>query len=493
MKVGVVGAGMGGLAAAIESAARGHEVVVWELGERAGGKVGIAERDGVEFDTGPSVMTMLEVLEGLFERADTRLEDELELVTPDPWFRYMYPDGAELDIHHDTEATLESVESTFGREASGEVADFLEYAERIWEAAAPNFVFSQAPSIGGMMRLGLSAPGDVMAIDPMRTMWSSITSRISDPRLQWLFARYATYVGADPRKAPATMNCISWVELGGRACGIDGGMYEMVRALERVARGLGVEFRYETRVESLEARGGQVREVATSGGTEQVDAAVVNAGVHHLVEDLVDDGRLAGLESSQPNSTSGWTVVIRAPRRTKSERAPHTVVFPDEYIEEFVDLFDRDRRPDDPTIYLCAQEKSHGREGWDDEEPIFAMVNTPPLPEEGDAGARSDHWAELEREVLDRLQSTGLIGDEASVTWRRTPDELAGRFPGSRGSIYGAAANSRFAAFQRPPNRVDAVDGLYLASGSAHPGGGVPMCLQSGRLAAKALDEDGPP
>ena len=185
--------------------------------------------------------------------------------------------------------------------------------------------------------------------------------------------------------------------------------------------------------------------------------------------------------SSLAPSMSGATAVLRARRR--AERPAHAVVFSANYREEARDIFERLRPPKAPTVYLCAQEKAHLREGWADDEPLFAMVNTPPIGVHND-GALDDDC--LER-GLDLARGRGLLDANDEVVWRRSARELAALFPGSAGSLYGAASNDRRAAFLRPKNAVTGIRGLYLASGSAHPGGGVPLCLQSGLLAADAL------
>jgi 1-hydroxycarotenoid 3,4-desaturase len=170
------------------------------------------------------------------------------------------------------------------------------------------------------------------------------------------------------------------------------------------------------------------------------------------------------------------------------------VLFPEDYRAEFADIFDRQRPPEDPTVYLCAPEKAYGRPGWEEHEALFVMANAPPVGVSGADSTPRDRWAALRERVLTRLRRAELIdpeeADDAAVLWERTPEDLARRYPGSRGAIYGASSNSKMAAFNRPPNRVKGLEGLYLAGGTAHPGGGVPMCLQSGRLAAEAVLED---
>ncbi|MFB6262510.1 MAG: phytoene desaturase family protein [Bradymonadaceae bacterium] len=480
MNVGVVGAGMGGLAAAISLAARGCDVTVWERADQPGGKVGQSQADGVAFDTGPSV------LDELFAAAGADLESRLALRRPDPWFRYRFSDGSSLEIAHELDRTLENVEAAFGRSARDDFAGFLDYARDIWEAAAPNFIFAPAPSVGRLLGVGLSAPLELWQIDPISTMSDAIRERVDDPRLRWLLARYATYVGADPRRAPATLNCISWLELGRGGWGVEGGMYELVRSLAELAGDLGVEIRLGAPVERVECRGGCVREVTVAGRTEQVDALVYNGEVGSLGR-LLDDVELGPIEPDSPPSMSGWTAVWRstAPR---DERAAHTVLFPDAYAAEFDAIFERGEVPAEPTVYVCDQSVAHGRSGWSGASPLFAMINAPAV--DSTDGSPAVERSRIRTRVRRRLLEAELIEEGDEVVWERGPGDLAERFADSGGAIYGRAPHSRLAAFERPSNCVDAVDGLYLAGAGAHPGAGVPMCLQSGRLAARALDED---
>jgi 1-hydroxycarotenoid 3,4-desaturase len=493
ISIAVVGAGMGGLAAAIRLAARGHQVTVFERADEPGGKIGRVDLDGCVVDTGPTVLTMRGVLEELFEAAGTRLDDHLTLLQHSPEFRYHYDDGTRLDVGPDPSATLDRIRQTLGSPAAEQFGDFMDYSQSIWEAAAPNFIFSEAPSIGSMFKLGLRQMSAIRDIDPMTTMWKAITSRVDSPHLRKLLARYATYNGSDPRQAPATLNCISWVELGMGSWGIDGGMFRLPEALEQVARSLGVSFRFGVEVRSLRRdAGGWSLHFSEADEAFGADCVVANADVSHLTDDLLAPGDAGRAPDSGPSSMSGWNGVLRARRRPRHERPPHQVVFPADYMAEFEDIFDRGEVPSDPTVYACAPEKAYEREGWDDREPLFVMANAPPI--DGDASNDSATWGRLKRRVLGRLADADLISqDEAaeeSIVWERTPVDLARRFPGSQGAIYGASSNSKMAAFNRPPNRVDGLEGLYLAGGSAHPGGGVPMCLQSGRLAAEALLED---
>jgi phytoene desaturase len=476
-EVAIIGAGMGGLSAAIRLAAQGRKVAVYEAASEAGGKVGRVRIDGVDADTGPSVLTMPDVLSELFVAAGSTLEEELTLVTPDQVFEYRWPDGARLPVYFHVEQTLTSVEEVFGPGARSQLSNFLRYAQRIWDEAAPAFVFGDAPTFGTAVGLGLRSLAAVRAIDPMRSMIGGIDRHVDEPHLRDLLARYATYNGSDPWQAPATLNCIAHVELRLGCYGIEGGMYQLAVAMERVARRLGVEFHYDEPVTEIESDGGEVTGIRTPARRVDVRQVVANADVSHVF------GELLRHDVEQPTpSMSGWTAIVRARRR---ERPSHGVLFPGDYRAEFVDIFQKSRYPDEPTVYVCAQEKAHQRDGWDTHEPLFVMANAPPL-----SSLRSTDFAPLRRRVLERLRQVEWIVDGDEIVWERTPAGLAEQFPGSDGAIYGAASNSRFAAFQRPANRVPDIRGLYLASGSAHPGGGVPLCILSGKAAARAVLAD---
>ncbi|MGI9179503.1 MAG: phytoene desaturase family protein [Longimicrobiaceae bacterium] len=483
----VIGAGMGGLSAAIALAARGLEVEVLEAGERPGGKLGIRVIDGVEVDTGPSVLTLPETLDRTLRLAGSSLAEEIELLEPEPSFRYLYPDGVVLDVHPSLDRTLESVEQTLGYQAAGELAAFLAYSRRIWEAAAPHFVFGPAPSVGSLLTTGVPALASLPRIDPLRRMWEAIRRRIRTPHLRMLLARYATYNGSDPRRAPATLNCIAHVELALGGFGVRGGMYEIARALERAAERLGVRIHYGARVTRIRLEGDRIERVETEEGRVWRTGAVVsNADAAQLFGELLPAAARRG-DDEEP-SMSGWVAVLRARRRTgHAQRIAHTVLFPRDYVREFADIFDHQRPPREPTVYLCAQEIAHGRGGWPDFEPLFVMANAPAEPT---GGSSAESWEILRERVLGRLDDAALREEGDEIVFERTPADLAVEFPGSRGSIYGAASNSPLAAFRRPPNRVPWVRGLYLASGSAHPGGGVPLCLLSGQAAARALFAD---
>ena len=478
----VVGAGLGGLSSAIALAAEGYDVELVEAGHGPGGKAGEATVDGVAFDTGPSLLTMPDVLEQVFARAGRHASDYVTLRPLSPAFHYRFADGLELEIAHTLEETRANVLRVLGPAAMEELDAFLAYAKRIWDASAPSFVYGEAPTAARLARMDWRTLWGLTQIDAHRSMWRGITRHVRNPHLQTLLARYATYNGSDVRQAPATLNCIAYVELALGGFGIEGGVFAMVRALEALARDLGVRFHYGTRVEGLAMDGRRVIGVETAQGTRRARSVVANADAAQVARTWLSDTSVAAPRVRLAASMSGWNGVIRARRR--EDRAAHEVLFDTPYLQEFADIFDAQRAPSTPTIYLCAQEKAHGRTGWAEHEPLFVMVNAPSIEHVADPDGLT---AGVATRVLERLRALGRIDADDALVWERHPVQLAASFPGSHGGIYGSASNSRFAAFLRPANASKHVDGLYYASGSAHPGGGMPLCMLSGLRAADAL------
>ena len=252
-EVVVVGGGLGGLSAAIHLAVAGHDVELFEAAPRLGGKAGVVELDGLALDTGPSLLTLPHVFEELFQAAGSSLQDHLELIRPQPAFRYVFPDGV-LDLHEDLDASAANVRATLGARAEREYRDFLDYARRLWEAAGPPFVYGPRPApFDALAKLPV-----VLRIDALRTMRQAIRGRVKTRELRWVFERFATYNGSDPSRAPATLNCIAHVELGLGGYGVRGGVHTLVSALQTLCRRTGVRIHLSTPVERLLRNKGRV-------------------------------------------------------------------------------------------------------------------------------------------------------------------------------------------------------------------------------------------
>ncbi|MDP9037536.1 MAG: phytoene desaturase family protein [Myxococcota bacterium] len=487
-RVVVVGAGIGGLAAAIDLAAAGLRVTVVERESGPGGKLSAADVDGVGVDAGPTVLTMRWVFEELFAEAGLVLEEHVRLEALTVLGRHAWPDGSRLDLHADHERTVEAIAAMSGRADAESYRAFAAHAKRIYETVEGPFLRSQRPTIAHLLRHTWAlGPSVLYRIDAGRSMWTSLASRFEDPRLRQLFARYATYCGGSPLEAPATLSLIAHVEAAG-VYRVDGGMAGFAETLATVARNLGVELVFGAEVRRVIVRGGRAVGVALKGGEgRDADAVIANVDVSAVGSGaLGPEAATARLVTpATARSFSALTWAIRATARG-FPLLHHNVFFSEDYAAEFEALVSARRVPARPTVYVCAEDRSvHGQDRG--EERLLLVVNA---PANGDDLAR---WGELEvrkceEAVFRTMSRCGLtLITRASIL--TTPRDYARRFPESGGALYGPRPMSPSSSLTRQGARTK-IAGLYLAGGSVHPGPGVPMAALSGRLAAACLKSD---
>ena len=476
----IIGAGLGGLATAIRLAKRGYGVHLFEQHERAGGKASTLRLGGYRFDTGPSLFTMRDVFDELFEDAGTTLEDQITLRPLDPICSYYYPDGSLLRAWSNQEQFAKEIEERT-LDSAETLRSYLAYCRRIYDSAGELFLrnslhepatYLQAKVIRELLRPWRS--------DPLRTVHQANDACFRDPKLVQLFDRYATYNGSDPFRAPATLNIIPYVEHCLGAFGVEGGIYSIVQSLERLAAGLGVHFHYSSPVERITLSRGRVRSITTGGRELKFDIVVSNADVAQMHRLLSNGSPAPRGASSKAQASSSAILFLWGMTKTFPELDLHSVFFCDDYRSEFGDIFDRGVTPRDPTVYLHISSKVSPADAPPGGENWFLLVNAPPN--------QGQDWArEVERlrpRVMERVgRALGSnLPDLIAVERVLTPVDIEALTGSERGSLYGVASNSRMSAFRRHPNRVPGISGLYACGGSAHPGGGMPLVLLSAKI-----------
>ncbi len=496
----VVGAGVGGLSAAVRLRALGHRVTVYEQASTVGGKLGLFERDGFRFDTGPSLLTLPELFfetlmaSGMSEDA---ARGSVDLVRLDPIATYRFGDGTWWD-HPAGDADLFAAAEGLSPGSGRELQRFLARAANMWQASKGPFLESPLDGATTLLRQAVRLR-DLRTISPTRTLRQLSTSRVHDQRLIDFIDRYATYSGSDPRRSPAALASILWVERSGGAWYVRGGLRRLAEVLVHRCQEIGVTVTCDADVVEVMTEANRAVGVRLADGrVHRADVVVANADATHLYESLIPgpeaESSRRGVRRAQP-SLSGFVVCLAVDRKTATadvalrELGHHTVLFPTNYEAEFDDLFaTQPRIVGDPTIYLSIPKDPtvapEGCEAW------FLLVNAPRHDQLGQTGVdwgRSGR-AEDEADRLLAILATRGVDVRPSVRFReiRTPADLEHRTRSVGGSIYGTSSNGMRAAFLRPANR-SRISRLFLVGGSSHPGGGLPLVQMSATIVADII------
>jgi len=485
----VIGAGVGGLAAAIELAAAGHPVTVLERASEPGGKMRQLPVAGRGVDSGPTVFTMRWIFDGLLAAAGTTLEDNLTLQEAKVLARHAWRSGGVLDLHASTERSAEAIEAFSDRANADGYRRFCERSAAIYATLREPYIASSRPGMLELVRrVGFGRLDELWRTAPFSSLWSALGQHFSDPRLRQLFGRYATYVGSSPLKAPATLMLIAHVEQEGVWL-VEGGMRAVAAALRDVAEGLGVRFEFDCGVRRISAEGDRVDGVITDEGEVRgAERIVYNGDISALGTGMLGDAARRAVRPVRPAQRALSAITFSAVARTGGlPLSYHNVFFDEDYPEEFAAIFKRGEIREKPTVYVCAQDRAGGAQP-DGPERLLLLINA---PADGDRITRDPSMLEAYQDrALDLMTACGCelsLPSSACVT--TDPARFEARFPGSGGSLYGRANHGPLASFARPGAR-SALRGLYLAGGSVHPGAGVPMSAMSGRLAAAAVLED---
>ncbi len=502
-RVVVIGAGLGGLAAAVDLARQGVDVTVLERAATPGGKMREVAVDGAAIDAGPTVFTMRWAFESLFADAGAQLQDRLTLqpasiLARHAWVQDRGDPNARLDLFADVDRSADAIAAFAGPKDAAGYRALVARSKAIHDTLRDSFMAAQKPnslSLAARLNFDLAA---LWRTAPFATLWDALGEHLADQRLRQLFARYATYVGASPFRAPATLMLIAHVEQDGVWL-VDGGMRRVADALQALAEEHGARFRFNAEVAHIEVAGGRASGVTLADGERlEADALVFNGDPAALTTGLLGEAARRAAPPTRPEqrSLSAVTWCVRA-RTSGFPLKRHTVFFGSDYPAEFGAIFGGpmdDRSVSlSPTVYICAQDRDAGDDeaAWDGPERLLILINAPAIGDRRPLAA-ADHAA-LAQRATDLLARCGLTLEHGADTLNAGvvtgPEGFHDLFPATGGALYGRANHGPFAAFDRP-GAASRLPGLYLCGGGAHPGAGVPMTTLSGRLAAARLLAD---
>ena len=483
----VVGGGIAGLVAALRLAHQGLQVTLLERSSQIGGKLRSETVDGQAIDTGPTVFTMRWVFDELLESVGANLDSELTLQRLPVLARHFWADGSALDLHAKQAESEAAVEAFAGADEAARFQKFCASTRALYDALETPFIRSQLAGMPRFMgRMGPRGLALLAGIGPLRTLWRSMERNFTDPRLQQLFGRYATYTGSSPWAAPATLSLITQVEMDG-VWSVEGGMPALAHCVARLGQRHGVQFRLDSECRAIRQSDGRVSGVElASGEVLAADVLVFNGDAAALRQGLLGDAARASVAPArQPRSLSAvtWSLLAKT-RGAALDR--HNLFFCRDYAKEFADIFGRNSLPQEPTVYVCAQDRGAGSVPAGRER-LLCLVNAPAVGDSNSDALSPQAVQRCQERSLALLKQCGLdVELEPARSVCTTPQQFHQRFPGTGGALYGQATHGWLSIFFRP-GAVSRIPGLYLAGGSAHPGPGVPMAAMSGRLAAEAI------
>jgi phytoene desaturase len=497
-RIGIIGGGLGGLAAACTLAARGYPVILFERNEWLGGKATTVEGAGFRFDAGPTIVTIPSVLRRIFAEAGRRMEDYLDLGRLDPQWRCFFEDGSVLNLVQDPKQMTSVLERFAPGTNSGQrYLDFIKLSERLNGISQRHFFYKSIGGLRDMFDFTTSFDpkvlGDVIAMRLGRSVAGTVRSFMPDARVAQMMDHFTQYVGSSPYGSPAVLCGIAHMQTDEGIWYPMGGTRAVPIALAKLARELGVEIRTNAHISRILTEGKHVTGVRTNCGEEiALRALVSNCDSVRTHRELIGGEVGVRFEHRRGYEAACSGVVLYLGLKKRYDHlAHHDFVFSRDPQEEFEWIYKKGEPAPDPTCYLAATSCSDPATAPVGGEALYVLVHTPYL--------RPNHdWKKMlpayRRVIIEKLKRTGGMPDlEERIVFERalTPQDINDRYHVLNGAIYGLASHGRFLGAFKPGNRSPDLRGLYLAGGSAHPGPGMPMVLMSGWIAADALDKDG--
>ncbi|HRN25029.1 MAG TPA: phytoene desaturase family protein [Ignavibacteriaceae bacterium] len=489
LRISIVGAGLGGLSAAISLANKGFEVDLYEQNSKVGGKAGEINESGFRFDSGPSLLTMPFVIKELFDECDEDINDYIKLTKLDIICKYFYTDKTIINAYSDVKKFGEELEQKT-IDNSDSLNKYLEYCKTIYELTGDLFLTKDPSSISTYLNSkALKTFFNIHKIDPFRTINEANSSFFKDKRLVQLFNRYATYNGSNPYLAPATLNIIPHVEYNQGSFIPNGGIYSISKALRKLAEKKGVNIFLNQKVEEIVLNDNEAKGIKVNNVIRYYDKIISNADVNYTFKILIKNfnSKEASRFTKKDPSFSGL-VFYWGINKEFRELETHNILFAKNYKREFDDLFINKTIHSDPTIYIYISSKLNNEDAPKGKENWFVMVNAPHIQNQN----WEDEIKNARTNIINKINSFLNTNIEQFIEFEKvmSPVDIQNKTGSYRGSIYGISSNDKFAAFMRQSNKSKTVKNLYFCGGSAHPGGGIPLVILSGKIVSDIIKKE---
>ncbi len=490
-RIVVVGAGLGGLAAACHLVGRGHDVVILERSEAPGGRAGRVESDGFSFDTGPTVLTMPELVAGTIRAAGVDPAGLLRMDRLDPAYRACFADGSTILVHSDAEAMADEIRKTCGPGEAAAYLRFRSWLDRLYRLEVPAFI-DRNYDHWWQLAVPLDPALQLLRLGGLRSLQGVVDGFFRDDRLRRLFSFQALYAGLSPHKARAAYAVITYMDSVAGVYAARGGVAAVPRALATAAEKAGALIRYGVEVTGILRDGeerGRVLGVRTADGERlSADAVVVNADRPVAVRDLLP-GTLRRPRRRPTYSPSALVWHIGTRDRPAAEARHHNIHFGGQWREAFRALLREGRRMPDPSVLVGVPTVTEPSLAPPGGSTLYVLEPVPNL-HTGTLAWPAERAAARERLATLLTRWGYLRAGTQGIATERLVDPLDWEAAGMEAGTPFALAHTFFQSGPfRPPNVDRAIPGLVFAGSGTVPGVGVPMVLISGRLAAERVEE----
>lgn len=480
----VVGSGIAGLATAIRLRRLHYEVEVFEASETIGGKLGEIEENGFRWDSGPSLFTMPHFIEELFQLAGREMKDYIPYQRKDTICNYFWDDGERFSMSAELEQSYQAMSDLFG-EPKEKIRKYFENSLTKYQLTAPIFLESSLHKLSSYFNKStLKALLNTPKLDINISLHDLNQREFNNPKLVQLLDRFATYNGSSPYETSGIMSMIPSLEMQYGTFFPKNGMRSIAVGLFELAKEMGVEFHFNEKVEEIRMKNKSVRSISTTKGSYEGDLIICNMDVW-LAYDRLLDKKDAPKSLMKSERSSSALIYYWGIDRSFPELDLHNIFFSSSYEEEFKAIFKEHRLIDDPTVYVNISSKEKNSDAPEGKENWFVMINAP-------ANTGQD-WEVMKqkakRAIIQKLDRILGVSLDSLIIAEQTLDPITIEEKTSSygGSLYGSSSNSRQSAFLRHPNFSNKYKGLYFVGGSVHPGGGIPLCLQSAKITSKLI------
>ncbi len=480
----IIGSGIAGIASAIRLANKGFEVDVYEANPYPGGKLTVLQLGNYRFDAGPSLFTMPHLVVELFTLSGKTPKDYFEYQRCKTVCHYFFEDGTFLPFSASKTELYKQIEDTL-QISSKPVQKHYERSALIYRATYSAFLERSLHKFSSYLSASiLKCVAYIPWLNLFTTMHKANEKALNHPKLVQIFDRYATYNGSNPYLAPGILNIIPHLEQEIGTFFPAKGMHSITTSLVKLAEDLGVKFHLSQKVDEILTENGKVKGIRIGDRTIASDIVLCNSDIKPAYKNLLPNEKLAPKTLQQEPSSSAmifyWGIRQKFPQLDL-----HNIFFSEDYKQEFKAIFEEKTVSDDPTVYIHVSSKLIAEDAPATGENWFVMVNVP-------ANSGQD-WTDLRlkirQNVLQKLSSmlNADIESLIEVEDYLDPIRIESRTSSFAGALYGASSNDRMAAFFRHPN-FSKIKGLYFAGGSVHPGGGIPLCLLSAKIAVDLIE-----